>query len=75
MTLLNYLKTKALKNQGVFKVKRDRDKLIKYKAKLVVKCFSQKKGIDFKESFSFVVKMNSIRVSLKLTGSMNLELE
>jgi len=32
----------------------------KYKAKLVVKGFRQKKGVDFNEIFSPVVKMSSI---------------
>ena len=48
---------------------------MKYKARLVVKGFSQKKGVDFDEIFSPVVKMSSIRVILGLTASMDLELE
>ena len=48
---------------------------MKYKARLVVKGFSQKQGIDFDEIFSPVVKMCSIRVILGLAASMNLELE
>ena len=66
---------KAFKNKWVFKLKNDDKKLLKYKARLVVKGFGQKKGIDFDEIFSPVVKMCSIRVILGLTASMNLELE
>ena len=66
---------KALKNKWVFKLKNDDEKLLKYKARLVVKAFGQKKGINFDEIFSPVVKMCSIRVLLGLTASMNLELE
>ena len=46
-----------------------------YKARLVVKGFDQKKGINFDEIFSPIVKMCSIRVILGLAASMNLELE
>ena len=59
----------------MFKLKNDDEKLLKYKTRLVVKGFGQKKGIDFDEIFSPVVKMYSIRVILGLTTSMNLELE
>ena len=66
---------KALKNKWVFKLKNDDEKLLKYKARLVVKGFSQKQGIDLDEIFSPIVKMCSIRVILGLAASMNLELE
>ncbi|WCJ24325.1 Transposon TyH3 Gag-Pol polyprotein [Euphorbia peplus] len=60
----------------VFKLKRDGNgKLVKYKARLVVKGFQQKKGIDFDEIFSPVVKMTSIRAVLSLAASLDLELE
>ena len=51
---------KSLKNKWVFKLKNDDEKLLKYKARLVVKGFGQKQGIDFDEIFSPVVKMCSI---------------
>ena len=51
---------KALRNKWVFKLKKDSEKLVKYKARLVVKGFSQKHGVDFDEIFSPVVKMSSI---------------
>ena len=51
---------KALRNKWVFKIKKDSEKLVKYKARLVVKGFSQKHGVDFDEIFSPVVKMSSI---------------
>ena len=51
---------KALRNKWVFKIKKDSEKLVKYKARLVLKGFSQKHGVDFDEIFSLVVKMSSI---------------
>ena len=66
---------KVLKNKWVFKLKKDGDKLVKYKAQLVVKGFSQEQGIDFDDIFSLVVKMSSIRVVLGLVGSLDLELQ
>ena len=66
---------KELKNKWVFKVKNEDKKLLKYKARLVVKGFGQRQGIDFDEICSLVVKICSIRVILGLAASMNLELE
>ena len=51
---------KALRNKWVFKLKKDSEKLVKYKAPLVVKGFSQKHGIDLDEIFSPIVKMSYI---------------
>jgi hypothetical protein len=47
----------------------------RYKARLVVKGFAQKKGIDFDEIFSLVVKMTSIRTILSLVTVEDLHLE
>ena len=46
-----------------------------YKARLFVKGFAQKKGIDFDEIFSPVVKMNSIRTILSLVVVEDLHIE
>ena len=66
---------KVLKNKWVLKLKKDGDKLVKYKARLVVKGFSQKQEIDFDEIFFPVVKMSSIQVVLGLVASLDLKLE
>ena len=67
---------RALKNKWVLKRKSKPNKSQpRYKARLVMKDFSQKKVIDFEEIFSPVVKMYSMRVMLGLATSMNLEIE
>ena len=67
---------KALKNKWVFRVKHDElTSQSRYKARLVVKGFNQKKCVDFDEIFSPVVKMSSIRVVLGLATSLDLEIE
>ena len=48
---------------------------LRYKARLGVKGFNQKKGIDFEEIFSLVVKTSFIHVALGLTAHLNLEVE
>ena len=48
---------------------------MKHKARLVVKGFSQKKGIDFDETFSLIEKFPSIRTILGLVGNQDLEIE
>lgn len=55
---------KALKNKWVFKLKKDYDRVFKFKARLVVKGFNKKMIIDFGETFSFFVKMSFIHVIL-----------
>ncbi|KAM2860463.1 hypothetical protein COP2_025757 [Malus domestica] len=65
---------KALKNKWVFKLKKD-DNMTRYEARLVIKGFGQKKGVDFDEIFSPVVKMTSIQVILGMAASMDLKLE
>jgi hypothetical protein len=47
----------------------------RYKARLVVKEFAQKKGIYFDEIISVVVKMTSIRTILSLVVVEDLHLE
>lgn len=40
-----------------------------------MKGFTQRKGIDFKEMFSPVVKMSSVKIALNLAGIFDLEIE
>ncbi|RVW71160.1 Retrovirus-related Pol polyprotein from transposon TNT 1-94 [Vitis vinifera] len=67
---------RALKNKWVYRVKQEEHtSQPRYKARLVVKGFNQKKGIDFDEIFSPIVKMSSIRVVLGLAASLDLEIQ
>ncbi|KAD3337006.1 hypothetical protein E3N88_32526 [Mikania micrantha] len=65
---------KALKNKWVYKLKIEKHtSRPRYKARLMVKGFSQRKGIDFDEIFSPVVKMSSIRIIPGLAASLDLD--
>ena len=66
---------KALHNKWVNRVKEEHDGSKRYKARLVVKGFQQKEGIDFTEIFSPVVKLTTIRLVLSMVAAENLHLE
>jgi hypothetical protein len=66
---------RALQNKWVYKLKEEYGGEKQYKARLVVKGFEQKKGIDFDEIFSPVVKITSIRTILSLVAVEYLHLE
>jgi hypothetical protein len=66
---------RALQNKWVYKLKEEDGGEKRYKARLVVKGFAKKKGIDFDEIFSPVVKMTSIRTILSIVAVEYLHLE
>jgi len=66
---------RALQDKCVYSLKDENGGKKWYKAKLVVNGFAHKKGIDFDEMFSFVVKMTSIRTILSLVVVEDLHLE
>lgn len=66
---------KALPCKWIFRIKRNPDGTIdKYKARLVVKGFKQKKGLDYEETFSPVARLATIRALLSVSAQEKLHL-
>jgi hypothetical protein len=66
---------KIVKNKWVYKLKLVVDESVDhYKARLVAKGFTRKEWLDFKETFSPIVKLNSIKIvfSIITTKDMNI---
>jgi hypothetical protein len=69
-------KRNPIDNKWVFKKKLNaKDKVEKYKARLVAKCYSQVEGIDFGEIFSPVAKLTSIIFLLPVVVAFDFEVE
>jgi hypothetical protein len=66
---------KALHNKWVFRIKGEQDGSKRYKARLIVKGFQQKEGIDYTDIFSPVVKMTTIIIVLSIVAAEDLHLE
>jgi hypothetical protein len=66
---------RALQNKWVYRLKEEDGGKKRYKARLVVKGFAQKKDIDFDEIFSPVVKMTSIKNISSLVAVEDFHLE
>ena len=46
----------------------------KYKARLVIKSYKQKEGLDYFDTYSSVTRINSIRMVLAIAALRNLEI-
>uniref|UniRef100_A0A803MJE1 Reverse transcriptase Ty1/copia-type domain-containing protein n=1 Tax=Chenopodium quinoa TaxID=63459 RepID=A0A803MJE1_CHEQI len=66
---------KALHNKWIYRAKKEHDDSKRYKARLVVKGFQQKEGVDYNEIFTPVVKLNTIRTVLSIVAIKDLYLE
>lgn len=66
---------KAISNRWIYRVKRNAEgKISRYKARLVVRGFSQREGIDFNETFSPVARFDTIRTVLSIAANEGLQL-
>ncbi|GJU60715.1 retrovirus-related pol polyprotein from transposon TNT 1-94 [Tanacetum coccineum] len=67
---------KPIGNKWVYKIKRNGDDQVeRYHARLVAKGYTQKKGMNFSEIFSPVVRMTTVRVVLATCAMYDLYLE
>ncbi|GJU93321.1 ribonuclease H-like domain-containing protein [Tanacetum coccineum] len=63
---------KAIRNKWIYKIKyKSSGDINRYKARLVVKGFNKKEGIDFDNTFSLVVKMSTVRCVIALSVTNN----
>lgn len=65
---------KPLGSKWIFKMKMKPDgSIVKYKARLVIKGYRQKEGLDYFDTYSPVTRINSIRMILVIATLRNLE--
>jgi hypothetical protein len=66
---------KTIGCKTVLKIKRGADgQILKYKARIVAKGYSQTYGVDYEETYAPVVRYYSLRMVLALSAHYNLEL-
>lgn len=60
---------KPIACRWVFKTKRNKDGTVKFKARLVVKGYLQRHGIDFDDTYAPVARLTTLRVLLSLAAT------
>jgi hypothetical protein len=67
---------RLITTKWLLKHKYRRDGLIaRYKARLVIRGFEQRKGIDFNETFAPIIRYTTLRILLSLAAAQNLEVK
>jgi len=66
---------RVLYNKWVYRLKEENDDTKRYKTRMVVKEFLKRKGIDFNEILSPIVKLTTIRSILSIVATKDLYLE
>jgi hypothetical protein len=64
----------VVKNKWLFKKKFNSEGEVRYRARLVAKGFTQKKGIDFTETFSPVLRYSTLRLLFALSVQLDLNM-
>ncbi len=59
----------------VYKTKQDAEGIIKHKARLVARGFTQIEGINYEETFAPAAKLVTIRIIISLATSLNWPME
>ena len=68
-------KCKTIGVKWIYKIKRDNSReIVRYKARLVAKSFSQVRGVDFEEVFSPVARAESIRIIVAIAAQFKWKL-
>ena len=66
---------KPIKSRWVFRMKRDQiGKIVRYKARIVAKGFTQIRGLDYDEIFAPVTMFTTLRILVAVSSMKNMEI-